>query len=718
MILTKGFLRMHSRGLYKTLIILALLATVLNADRLLLGEKASLRRVDVADQYITKLQHCGNFWKNPSDFAWDSSMLRGWPTYLGSVQPQHLGCFAASVLPAHQSFTVFQIVVESLVLIGIFLFLYNFLGYRYLTALYGCLFQLSMYYWFNENPFVTQTVFLPLIVAAASVGKRPIPRALRFFLLLLSLILSYPPYTVPLLPLCHLVVIFLFSDKKQLFSNIKGIIFFWMIYAVFYLPNLFGYLFNWTNSNRVLWEPSSFREPLMAFLSHMGFLFPCLPLVFMFYPVKDKRAIGGLILIFAIVILTAQAEYFTSMPLLRVFSFIYARIFYYLSFILVLLIAFLMEKFPVKFSIKNLIKVIVFTCIGAGLLSMKYSFKIGAGFTVLSLLSAGLVMFDLLKYARSSLVFIVLVVLFLFPFKAVNMKHYEQVPYGFLNQDPLVYNSHLQPYRVISVTEGCSPHNFYSAQASIKGEEILDGFTVFYNKSDAQNWRKYILGNSDPCSFKVWNNRIELTRAVWEENADQIVQWVRLNNTHFIRSEFELQHKSIVLDQKKVVPLHSWKSYFRLNSPIDKNYYLYRIKEPFSRIFAVDDKIIGQKKGQFLQEDSLFKSLDELPVQNISMQTYSPSELTWQGDFDNQVLLVSTNYHKSWNLFVDNKISKDAIQKGPFGMVMILPDDNFHEYVLRYNDHSYMYMLFCMVFGAGALLLFTRRMNEGLSNVL
>ncbi len=712
---------MQNKALYKILFVLTLLTLVLNADRLILGKNAALRKQDVADQYITKFQHCGSFWRDPSNNLWDSSILRGWPTYLGSVQPQHLGCFMSSVLPVHISFALMRIIVENLLLIGMFLFLFNFLGYRYSTALFGSLSYLAMYYWWSENPFVTQAAFLPLIVAAVSSGVKDIPRGLRFFLLLLSVFLSYPPYVVPLLPLCHFACIFFLSDKKRLSGDIKNFFFFWLMFAVFYFPNLMGYVLNWSQTNRVLWEvtgPVGFQfNALLSYFRHMGFLFPLFPLVFVLSPFKDKRALWLLLVIFVVLVFTSQTEVINAIPFVGILSFVYGRVYYFISFVLVLVITYLMEKSPAKISIKNVLFGAICTLGGAWLLYTSKSIKIALAFTLLSLLSISFVKWMILERAKSVGTFFILALIFVLPFKLVGLKHYEQVPYGFLYQDPFEYQSELKPFRAISLLNECVPHTVYSSQISIKGVEILDGTAVFYSKADAEYWTQYVLSELDECLFNTWNNRVALTDGIWFSNPDNILKWLRLNNTALIKSQYVLEREDLSLERTEKVPYSPIKSYITRESPTYRTYYLYRIKNPISRVFSINNDALKQNNGQLQDESILFESLNTLPIQNINLRKYRPGVFSWAGNFDNQSILSSTNYHKSWRLSVDGIEKKDSIQRGPFNMLMISPKRGSHEYVLRFNDDSHIYMIFCMLLGAGILLLVTKNINKTMSSL-
>lgn len=694
----------------KTLLVFALLAIVLNVDRLLLGESGTLKRTDVADMYITKFEQGAAFWKNPKDNAWDSSILRGSPIHLGSVQPQHFCSLLSIFLPVHLSFTLFQILIEFLILTGTYLFFYNFLGYRHLISVYGSLFHLSMFYWFNENPFVTQTFLSILIVAVTSIGRRPIGGFLRFFLLLTILFISFPPYTVPLAPLAHLLFLCLFSDKDKRAVNLIAWGCFWAVFTLFYLPNLIGYFFGLNQSNRILWAPGAGKlsmQSLSDSLHQMHVWFPCASVISLFYFYKVRLARWILLVYFLILLIISQSSFLVTIPILKVASFAWGRIINYSSILMLFLTVYLIEHYPVKISKRNLVGMCAWIIIGAATLKSQWiSQRVALMFMMLSTLSIGYVVFNVLQYAKTPFRALILGLVFLLPFKIFYVKHYEDIPYAFLNQDRFQYDHSFLPYRVVSLCDECWHPTFYPAQAQANGQETLDGVSVFYNKMDAQNWINYVIKDTDPCSFKAWNNRVELVRATWDDNADSIVKWLRLNNTIFIRSSSEIYHQDIVLQDYKTVKFSVWSKVFSPYLLETKEHYLYRIKNPISRVFAVDASKISNKDGGLIADDLLFSSLDALLIKNITIDSYASSRITWQGTFDNQVFLVSNNYNSHWVLWIDQHPVLNAVKQGPFGMLMITPQQGSHKYSLVFKDDLHRNLWASIIIGISLLFLF------------
>ena len=333
--MTRNTQEIQPQKLYEILFFLFVTAIILNLDRILLGDAASLRRNDVADIYIDKFQYGGQFWRHPLDYAWNASLMRGWPIYLGSVQPQHLCCLLSSFLSASVSFTIFQVLLDTFTLTGTYMFFYNFLGYRHLSALYGSIFNLSLFYWFNENPYVILVPLLPLIIALLSVGKRGISKWIRFLFLVPMILMMYPPYTLPMLPLLHLAGVYFLSDRNTKTKNIVLAVLFWTIFTIFYSPNLIAIASNWPHSNRPLWAlvPPVFRfSSFIAFLRHKEIIAPCLCAIALFDFWKKPKiwVLGAVALIVTFMI--SQSVLLSGIPFFNMFSFAWGRSFYFMGF--------------------------------------------------------------------------------------------------------------------------------------------------------------------------------------------------------------------------------------------------------------------------------------------------------------------------------------------------------------------------------------------------
>lgn len=705
--------------MHRVLWVFLLLALLLNAPRLFLGTDAPVKRTDVADMYVTKFAQGAKFWKNPDDQLWDASILRGAPTHIGSVQPQHLSSILSVFLPAHLSFTIFQILIEFLILAGTYLFFFNFLGFRHLSAIYGSLFHLSMFYWFNENPYVTQTFLSILIIATTSIGRRAVSAPLRFLLLVFSIFISFPPYTVPMAPLVHLLVVWLLSPKEKRGFNTLMWGLFWFIYACFYLPNLFGYLTYWSQSNRSVWAKGVSVlsvQYLWDGIRQMNFWFPCVSVVslFLFYKIQMARwilLIQGLIIIFI-----SQSGYLSTLPIFSTTSFAWSRLSFYSSVLMLFLIIYLIEHYPIKVTKRTVVGIVLWLLLGfLALKSQWISRSVGFTYVGFGLLSILLVAYNVVQYAKSSTKLLIVCLIFLLPCKLYSVKHYEDIPYGYLYQDPLHYAHEMFPYRVVTLSDECWHPTFYPAQAQIKGQETLDGVSVFYNRMDAKNWIDYVIKDADFCSFKGWNNRVELVRSTWNQNADSILQWLRLNNTLFIRSSAPIVHEGLVLQEQQEVhfkPISKFFSPYLLQTP---QHYLYRLKNPITRIFAVDKARIVDAQGHLVENDQVFNSLTKGATNNIEIDDYVPSRIAWRGTYNTEVLLASINFNHRWQLSIDGSLQKEAVRPGPFGMIMLAPKSGMHTYALEYKSVLFQQICYSMMLAIVMLiiLVFWLRKKEG-----
>ncbi len=697
--------------LHKVLFCLIVVAIALNLDRLILGEAASVRLIDVADILIAKFQHGGEFWRHPFDNAWNASIMRGWPAYLETVHPQHLCSLLSAFLPASLSYTIFQIILDAFILTGTYMFCFNFLGFRHLTALYGSLISLSLFYWFNENPFVILVPLLPLVVALTTHGKHPIDWRIRISFLMLALLLMYPPYTVPMLPLMHGIVVFFLSDKNTRFKNISFSMMFWGVFAVLYLPNLLAFASQWAHSNRVLWEalPPVFSfKSLMGYLKHAQIIVPCLCIIILFNFWKNIKALILLALIVSIAVIVSQSTLLSGIPFLSKFSFAWGRGYYFINFLWMLLAVYLIERVPLdnrplKIMI-GVVKIVVCAVLSASLLWPDRPLIDGKYLIFLGIFSSLCILFDFLKYATNGIKLVLLALIFLAPFKIFYYIS-ETAPYGYLHLDPFTYDHHVVPSRVVTVSDNCFPLRFFSAQASIKNQETFDGVSVFYNGNDAANWIKYVLTDKDPCSFRSWNNRMELT---YEMGSPNVIKWLKFNNVEFIRSQTPLHLDDFIpVDEKQVK--YSEEFSILHKKVLTKTWYQYRLKNTSSRVMSIPRAALKYIQQQTNPDQVLFDALNDVPLKNVMLSSYVPSRLKWEGNFEGQEILISSNYHKDWRLYIDHQEIGQSVKEGPFGMLQVSPMQGWHQYELRFSDNMLFLMIFFSILGFALLFVFVLR---------
>ena len=162
------------------LLLFVAIVLLINIDRLALGEYGLLGRIDLSDQYVNKTAFLAKYWLNPTAYAWDASILRGWPTFIGSLTPQHFGSLIGALVPIKLVYPIVLITTGYLVLSGAFLFVKRFLGCQRETALFGSFLFFGITYWYNENLVIVAVPLLPLLVAVTTIGKEKINSAIRF----------------------------------------------------------------------------------------------------------------------------------------------------------------------------------------------------------------------------------------------------------------------------------------------------------------------------------------------------------------------------------------------------------------------------------------------------------------------------------------------------------------------------------------------------------
>jgi len=299
-----------------------------------------------------------------------------------------------------------------------------------------------------------------------------------------------------------------------------------------------------------------------------------------------------------------------------------------------------------------------------------------------------LFVFKFIKYERPFLLFVVLFLL-IAPFRVA----YSVVGEGFhqasLFEDPFIYKSELEVYRIATVMDVPWSQNIYAAQSSIKGYETFGGISVFYNKDDALSWIDNIykpdqLDNKELTAFKAWNNRIEITNQNFNTNSDAIIKYFAINNVEFIRSLSPINNSMLMLHDIKIIYLPTLKS-LALNRPsIKKTYYLYKIRNPKSRILSVPAYLVNnQATHPFRYSDNHF---DDKMIQNainVPLLKYYPGKLNFNYNSKNDnKLIVSNNYNSDWQLYINGINKSEAIRKGPSGSIEISPLKGFNNYLL------------------------------------
>ncbi len=688
-----------------------LVVLVLHLDDFLLGTHGAIRHLDVADQYIDKFQTLGAFWRSPYTHSWNASMLRGWPMAVGSVLPQQLGSLLGAVLPSYAIMPILAVIAQTLLMVGSFVFLRGVLGYGVRTSLYGTLLHLSLYYWRHENPFVNEAMLLPALCVCASYTGYRISGVLRGCVLAAVIMLSYPPYTLPIMCGAHGLIIWALFPPQHRRSALWCAVWFWCAYVIYYAPSLLGFFQNLAVSNRALWEASSvpgesLGSVVRTFLTSRGTLFPGLLLLALSTRSSmDRRwwRYGGVFV--GIVLFTAlsQSAWWSGLTPLKMTSFVYGRIYNFVGFVLFLWIAHVLHTLPAwpRPEMRTLRWLGCF-CL---LLMVGIAYGNGTDVTVLHALVMGwtalLVLVQPFRKATGWGRVLALLCLSILPFR-LQAVAFEKPHYANLFSDTFSYDASVQPFRVATVMDGFASETLYPAQVSIRQLETIDGFSVFYDRRDAEQWTRFLKAKattSDSQAFLAWNNRVELYDEEFAVDPDQIVRWWWLQNVEFVRSLIPLRHPALTPVAEQEAPLWgSWKSLLK-GHPLLQRRYLYRLTHPLSRVFAAS----GLDRDTRTTDEALLDRLGPETVTNITLDRYAPGHLQFTGDFPpKKTLLASTNFNPGWNLFIDDRPAPQRLGEGPFGMLQVAPIAGRHTYTLVFHS-VFVPMLLCMGF-AGLLL--------------
>lgn len=699
-----------------------ILALLLNIDRLVMGEYGLVRQLDTSNMYLNKMMFISNYWVNPEEYGWNSSILRGWPTEIGSISPQYFGVFIAYVFPIKYVFPILHVIVDFLVFYGAYIFTKYFLGYGKETAIFGAFVFLGINYWHNENLLVTAAPLLLLLVTATGVCKGYISPIIRFVLMLLVLILSFPPYVLPIMPIAHVVLIVMFSDRSNIRQNIFNCFIFWSIFTIFYGVSIIGYLDNYTLTNRVIWENKGVDTSYFdAIVSHANknILFPALILLVLVGRETVRIVLYVAILVFTMILITSVnqsellLEYF---PLIGKYSFFLGRAYNFVGIAIFLGVVVLLEKIFTKeivFDKKKFLSygflVLLFTSL---YIFITYEYVTLVLYIVCtSTIFVSLFFYDKLT-PNNKIVQIAVLFFMLLPFRLTySLKN--ELPYqGYLFTDKFNYETNMKAFRVATIMEEPWQQDFFSAQVSIKGLETFGGMSVFYHVNDAKLWQSFIAQGSPSWdkigyTFQNWNNRLELIRGDYLTKPDNILQLMKINNVLFVRSQSLIDDPELLLIDHKSMSIDTKRTWFFGSAPDIQQHYLYKIKNPVSRIFVYKEKEVNKLAGVDLYESIVNEASNKLNHVNITK--YSPGSIEFEGDFslgDN--ILISNNYSQDWKLYINKMPSQEFINNGPLGMIQIDAKDGKNVYELKFNNNNYKFLVILSLLGIVGLAVFSR----------
>lgn len=737
-----------------TSVVLLAVVFVLNFHRFVLGIDGPLQKTDVADQYIDKFRYCGAWLTSPATYQWNPSALRGWPTLYGSINPQHPGCFLAAVLPTPYVFPVLHVLVQALVIVGSFLFLSRTLALSRSAPLYGAVLNLGIYYFHNENPFVAQVALVPLLAFLTSAQSRPLPAWLRAAGLILITMLSFPFYTLPLMLIAHVAVVLFVGHRRR--ANLKWAGAFWLAFGLFYAPALFYYISHGSSANRSFFhfgfEAATFGEALGTFVSK-GILYPELVTVVLMDRKVILRLLAGGGVALAIAVWTAFQQSVAWASLTGVFPGIVVfnpRVFYFISLVVFLLASVLIEvRHERAKRLARFAAVVAFSLILTTIVyprARQLAITSGA----LALWWGCVLLVDPLRTTGSRLRQLVVVCVLLLPSSLIHAATVESLPYGNLFLSEERYPAVAQPGRVVTMTATCYPFKLYPAQVSVQGRETLDGFSVFYDRGFAERWWWYVTRGSTGCTreFFYWNNRVELVLDDFLRRPDLVLQWLRVNNVLWIRSDRPLNHPELQLHSEIRTPRSAarW-SFCRLMMSMGfsracgaiwrgnmcgrcqangdeagcdacfEAHYLYAIKQPFPRVFGLRRSpaldAVTRGSPDLDAEAALLRGLGPDTAAAVELDSYTPSRLEFHGDFAGTAfILASVNAVEGWRVFVDGKDQSSHLGLPVFGMLTIHPFNGPHRYVLRFDDRSLLYVALCSVLGTAGLVILSAAVSR------
>ena len=544
--------------------LLALSVALVNLPRFVLGRLGPLQRTDVADHYIDKFLQCGAWIRSPSEHLWNPGEVRGWGMLNGSVNPQHLGCVLAAALPIEFVFPLLQTLIEILVVVGAYGFARHNLRLAEREAVYAALVFAVIYYGHNENPYVTQIALLPLLVFLTSVeGASVVRRPLQVVGLALVILLSFPFYAVPLMPIAQVALAgFSASPRRTLWRAA----WFWAAFTLFYAPNVVAYARLAFVSNRAFFHPgfdtASPASQLPIFLVK-ALAYPVLAATV----VATRRALKPVLwaLAFGVVAAAQSAVQQSSMlasiaahvPLALSFERA-IRLFYFVLVAMFLAVAIaLRERAPAPRRAARMIAAAALACLIGAITGLMWWPLLGVAFAVIGTCTGLVIVADPLARPRGPAFAMLVMLAVIVPASLGRTAANEAWPYGnlFAAVDETLPAS-TSPQRFVTVATECYPHRTYAAQVAVRGAETLDGVMAFHDRAFTERWWWYVTRGSTGCTsiFYHWSNRIELIASDVRRRPNLVLAWLRINNVTWIRSEETLDVPGLTLVATTYVP--------------------------------------------------------------------------------------------------------------------------------------------------------------------
>jgi hypothetical protein len=674
----------------KSFIFFILIGVLINLDRLILGEYSSFRILDTSEMYIDKVNFLRNFWIDPLNFSWNSLTLKGWPTDIGSINPNHFLVFLALFMEIEYAFITFFVISDILILFGMYLLCKEILGMKQGLSILSAILYLSSHYWYNVNLIETLVVFLPILIVALNFQTVHLNIFLRILLIFVIISSTYPPYIVPLMPLVHLVFIALNKNKfgTHFTTHIITFLIFWVLYLIFHLNSISEMLMVLDETNRALWVPDSdlsflsFKEQLMQ--NNFSYL-NLLPILFVLV-FTQRRNLNSVVLmivvssVFLLLQVLLESREFNHLkqefPIIQTTSFVWARINVLLGPTIVFCAIYMLKKTSFKKLELSKISFLLLFLLSA-LFFVHSSFLVAIMIGLFGILHVIFIPIYNYSFEKKNIYLLIFILIaFLLPFKAKHQYFREMPGFGFIFMDTFEYPSKSQPYRVLSLMDTSHSQTLFPAQIKIKNIEVLDGFSVIYDDDDAIAWQENVASHltNPPFKFSSWNNTIEITADDFKNNIEIFLPFLRINNVELIRSPLKIQHPSLELTQEKTFNYPTWESTILNREKMKKNVFLYKLDDSLNRAFS---NTIGINK-------MLEMNTKEWKTSGIPLINYSPSRLSFEYQKKaNEKIYISSNFHPNWQLRI-NGVIQNRLQKSELGFIEIDPIDGRNIYDLSF----------------------------------
>ena len=680
----------------KSFIFFILIGVFINLDRLILGEYSSFRILDASEMYIDKVNFLKNFWIDPINFSWNSLTLKGWPADIGSINPNHLLVFLALFMEIEYAFITFFVMSDILILFGMYLLCKEILGMKQGLSILSAILFLASHYWYNENLIVTSVSFLPILISVLNFQTIRLNIFFRILLIFLIISSSYPPYTLPLMPLIHFILIAFNKNKFGVhFKNhIITVLIFWALYLIFHLNSISEMLMVIDQTNRALWEPAShssflsFKEQLLQnyFSNVSAYFYPILFILVFTQRINLKYSVLmiGIFLVFLLINIYFGSQEFSHLkqefPIIQATSFIWARLQNLLAPIIVFCAIYMLKNANFKkLELYKISFLLIFLLLTVFFVKSSFLEALMIGFFgILYVIFIPVYNYSFEKKNIFLLIFVLIA--FLLPFKAKHQYFREMPEFGFIFIDTFEYPSNREPYRVLSLMDKSHSQILFPAQIKIKNIEVLDGFSVIYDDDDAIAWQENVasLLTSQYITygfkFSSWNNWIEITADEFKKNIEKILPFLSINNVEIIRSPIKIEHPLLEPIQEMTFNYPDWKSTILNREKTKKNVFLYKLDDSLNRIFA---STIGIN-------DMLKMNTKEWNISGIPLINYSPSRLSFEYQKKaNEKIYISNNFHPDWQLKINGKI-QNRLQKSELGFIEIDPIDGINIYDLSF----------------------------------